>query len=131
MKLSKFLLPLLLLTGCASNPFNTAKTVEQKSYALYGTFVIVEEQAAVLMGYADVPASVKRAMQRADARAKPAADELKKAVDAYSRVRIGLEGSPDDARYAAENLSRVYMETRPIIVCLITIVRGGDTSCSN
>ncbi len=122
----------LILSACGSlSPFSAAKSTEQKAFAAYGTFVIVEEQAAKLVGDPTVPTSVKRALQRVDAKAKPAADELKKAADQVVLVKRDLNASADKKKAVAENLSKWYEAAKPSISCLAKIVSGGDISCSN
>lgn len=66
----------LALTACGANPFKDAENTQQEGYASYGTFVILEEQAAALVQNPAVPASVKLTLRRADAEAKPIADQL-------------------------------------------------------
>lgn len=67
---------LLALTACGANPYKDADTIQQKGYATYGTFVIVEEQAAALVQDPAVSGVVKLALRRADAKGKPIADAL-------------------------------------------------------
>lgn len=131
MKKAFVLLAVLTLAACASNPFSVAKTTEQKAYASYGTFVVMEQQGAKLIEDATVPVAVKRAIQRADAKAKPAADQLKLAVDQYLSIQRDLSASPDKKQEAAANLSKWYTNAKPTVECLLKVVSGGDTSCSN
>lgn len=69
-----------LLYGCASNPVALAQTPLQKAYALYGEFVIVEEQAAALKSAGTLTGKTLLAIQQADARVKPVADSLLVAI---------------------------------------------------
>jgi hypothetical protein len=132
MKVRSLLLgAVLLLAACASNPFSSAKTIEQKAFASYGTFVVAEEVGARVMGDTGVPASVKRAIQRADAKAKPTADQLKKTLDEYISIRDDLKASPDKKKAAAANLAKWYTDAKPVVDCLLKVATGGDTSCSN
>lgn len=64
------------LTACGVNPFQGAETIQQKGYASYGTFVILEEQAAAVAQDPAVPENVKQALRDADKEAKPVADDL-------------------------------------------------------
>lgn len=122
-----------LITGCGSlNPLASARTLEQKSYAAYGSFVIFEEQGAKLIQSAEVPNGVKRAIQDADRRAKPAADSLKAAADSVIAAKRQVEAGTSDKeklRIAASNLSKWYADAAPKIKCLISAVEGKP--CSN
>lgn len=123
----------LLVAGCAAlNPFSAANTLEQKSYALYGSFVIFEEQAAKIIQSPEVRASLKRDIQQADAVAKPAADQLKVAADSLIAAKRQLDaGATDKAkvRIAADNLSDWYRDAKPKIECFINIIE--EKPCSN
>lgn len=81
-----------LLPGCAHSPLSAAKDVEQRAFAVYGSFVIVEEQAAKMSRDPSVPASVKQALRGADARAKPSADALLSALQAYQTGAAAIKG---------------------------------------
>lgn len=123
---------LLSLSACASiNPFSPAKSLEQKSYALYGSFVIFEEQGAKLMSAPEVPNGAKRCIQRLDAVAKPAVDKLKIAADSLITVKRALDaGTGDKAKVeiAVKNLSTWYYDATPKVKALISAV-SEKTSC--
>jgi hypothetical protein len=76
------------LASCAStrevNAVAAAETVGQKAFATYSTFVALETTAAELVTDRRVPASVRRAIQKADAAGKPVADAL---LEAYRRLQ--------------------------------------------
>jgi len=132
--LSKVLLvaAALAVSACALNPFATARTLEQKSYALYGSFVIFEEQGAKMMLSTEVPNSVKFRLQQADSAAKPAVDALKDAADSVIAAKRQLaEGATDKEKVsiAVANLSQWYYDAKPKVECLIRTVEG--KSCSN
>lgn len=99
------LLPLLVLIialpGCLNAPTKAAQTPEQKAYAVYGTFVVLEEQAAVITQNANVPASVKRALAAADNVAKPSADALAVALKTYVATKANGSTSTLNAALAA------------------------------
>lgn len=75
------MVPVAILGGCGTvqevNAVATASTLEQRAFALYGTFVVLEEQAAVLVRDRSIPKDVRKAIQRADKIAKPLADRLR------------------------------------------------------
>ena len=80
-------------TGCVSNPVAAASDPEQKAYAVYGEFVITEEQAALAMQDGSVPLPVKQAIRGADAKAKPSADSLLKAFHDYESAVAAAKAS--------------------------------------
>lgn len=116
-----------LSAGCASiNPITAAKTLEQKVYATYGTFVVFETQAAELVKAPDVPAEVKALIKQADAAAKPAADAMFDAAVQLVKIKADLEaGQTTEERVliATQNLNRWYLEAEPRILALITAVK--------
>ncbi len=118
---------LLALAGCAAlNPFSPAKTLEQKSYALYGTFVVFEQQGAKVIQSPEVPNSVKRAIQQADATAKPAIDQLLVAANSLLTVKRELAAGTTDKEkinIAATNLKKWYDDSAPKVRCLIVVVQ--------
>jgi hypothetical protein len=114
----------LLVGACAS--------LERKSYALYGSFVIFEEQGAKLIQSPEVPNSVKLKIQEADKVAKPAADGLKSAADSVITAKRQLAAGTTDkekVRIAVANLSSWYYDVKPKIECLIRAVE--EKPCSN
>jgi hypothetical protein len=117
----------LALGACASlNPFSAAKTTEQKSYALYGTFVIFEQQGAKLIQSPEIPNSVKRAIQQADAVAKPSIDQLKVAADSLLSIKLQLQAGTSDKEkltIAATNLKKWYDDAVPKVRCLVIVVQ--------
>lgn len=87
-----------VMGGCAPNPVTTAKTLEQKAFATYGSFQIVEEQAAVLTERANpTPEAVKRVIRGADAQTKPVMDALLLAVQAYELAKSAAGAPPPGA----------------------------------
>lgn len=122
------LLALVTATGCQTlNPVASAETLEQKVYATYGSFVVFETQAAVLMQMPDVPLEVKKAIQQADAVAKPAADELLATAVRYAELKRGVEAgltTDEQVVVALTQLSQLYVETSPKIRALIFQVQG-------
>jgi len=83
--------------GCATNPVNTAQTLDQKAYAVYGAFVVMEESAARLKQDATVVTEVKQALTAADARAKPSADALLQAIQDYDSAATALKAGSGTA----------------------------------
>lgn len=120
----------LALSACASitAPVKTAETVEQKAYALYGTFVVFEEQGAALILDARTPLAVSRAIQRADAAVKPVADSTISAALELQRIRTAvLAGNSNTERLtiAATNLENYVARLEPLIANLVAAVAGG------
>jgi hypothetical protein len=121
---------MLLLQACAgANPISKAETTEQRAYATYGTFVIVEEQAAQLVSSGQVSDSTVRAIGRADAAVKPVADSLLDATLEFTVIRTEYEsGGTGEERFvrAMNELNGWVMRVRPLIANLISAVKGGE-----
>lgn len=113
---------MVLGAGCASlNPVKAANTSEQKAYALYGSFVIFEEQAAKLYQSPTASARVKAALRAADAAAKPVADKLLDATQAVLAIRVEIAAgtsTTDKLVIALQNLDRYITEAGPKIKAL-------------
>ncbi len=116
------------MSACGSlNPLARAQTVEQKAYAAYGQFLIVEEQAAAIVQEPSVPASAKQAVARADTVAKPVADKLLAAVLAVGQVRDDIaagKSTEEKLLISTANLQRWYDEVLPLVRDLASAVKG-------
>lgn len=97
--LSKLLL-FIFIAGCAGNAMKP-ETLEQKAFLAYGTFVVLEEQAAKVYADETVPADIKARIQAADEAAKPAADAMLEAAMALAAMR-DVGGEPWPAPELAE-----------------------------
>jgi len=124
------LVMMLVLQACAaSNPIARADTVEQKAYATYGTFVIIEEQAAKLVSSGRLPRSAVIAIGQADERAKPVADSLLDATLEFTVIKAEYEanGEGQDRFVAAMNgLNGWVSRAQPLIANLISAVKGAE-----
>lgn len=121
---------LFALQACAGvNPISKAETTEQRAFATYGTFVIIEEQAAKLVSSGSIPNSAIRAIGRADAQVKPVADSLLDATLEFTVIRVEFEagGSGEEKFVRAMNELNGWVErARPLIANLISAVQGAD-----
>lgn len=87
----------LALVGCAGSPLKVAQTTEQKAYALYGTFVIAEEQAAKLSApTSNLSPQAKGAIIAASQKAQPAVDAMLKGLSQYEAARADFEAAKID-----------------------------------
>jgi hypothetical protein len=120
----------LALQACAvTDPIQKAETTEQRAFATYGTFVIIEEQAAKLVSSGQIPDSAVRAIGRADAQAKPVADSLLDATLEFTVIRVEYEasGRGEDRFVRVMNELNGWVDrARPLIANLISAVRGAD-----
>ena len=121
---------LATLGACASlNPVSKADTAEQKAYALYGTFVVFEEQAAKLVSSSEVPENVKQALRDADKAAKPAADSLLDGVQQVLTVKRELAAGTttnEKLSIAVANLAGWYASAKPKVESLVSAVKGAN-----
>ena len=118
------------LQACeGSNPIAKAETTEQRAFATYGTFVIIEEQAAKLVSSCQLSDSAVRAIARADAQVKSVADSLLNATLEFTVIRAEFEaGETGEERFvrAMNELNSWVERARPLIANLITAVRGAE-----
>ena len=117
----------VILSGCHSNPLTVAQTPEEKAYALYGTFVVFEEQAAIVIKQAATPVDAKTAIRKADAAAKPVADALLAAVREYILIKGELAAGTttnDKLVLATANLNKWVAQATPLIQALVISVGG-------
>lgn len=133
---------LAVLTGCVANPVKEAETLEQRAYALYGTYVIFQEKAAVLVQDATVPERIKQTLRDADKVAYPAAESLVDAVATVSDIRdiINMCGAlavpeanpactPTNERRLANaitNLGAIYFKAQPVVLNLVATVNRSN-----
>ncbi len=85
------LMMMLSLSACITlqAPVNTAESPEQKAFALYGTFVNIQEVAARHVTSGKATDSQIKLIQSADAIAYPLAVALKDAAFAYRDAKEG------------------------------------------
>lgn len=118
---------LLLSSGCAMTPSGAAKSAEQQAFAVYGTFTVMEEQAAILMTTPSVPIDAKERIQRADQAAKPLIDQVLRTALAAMKLRRTLQAGGGDAtalQLATVDLERLTAQATPLLTILVTAVEG-------
>lgn len=116
------------LSACGSlSPLSHAQTVEQKAYAVYGEFVVIEEQAAAVVQSAEVPVNVRKAVADADTVAKPIADALLNAAATVKKVQAEIavgQSTEEKLVIATANLQKWVDELGPALQNLVSAVRG-------
>lgn len=118
----------LLLPGCGiTAPVKQAETVEQKAYALYGTYVIFQVKAAELVQDPATPENVKQDLRDADKAAYPLAESLVDASLEVEAIRQQIAiGLTTEARLtiAISNLSTIYFSAAPKLLAVVAAVKG-------
>lgn len=117
----------MISASCAVNPVSTASTVDQKTYALYGEFVVFEELGAQLVKSTSTPAAVVSAIRKADATAKPAMDNALAAEQLAQAIRIQLAAgatTQDKLNVALTNLDSWVAQATPLVSNLVDAVKG-------
>jgi hypothetical protein len=118
----------LLLAACGVlRPVSHAQTTEQKAWALYGEFVVYQEQGAALVQDPAVPAEVKAAIRAADQAAHPVAEALYQATRAVSETRrMAAQGalSAEELAAAQAKLASTYADAVGALSNLINLVKG-------
>lgn len=117
---------LAYLQGCATvaGPVRAAETTEQKAFALYGTFVVFEEQGAKLVVDSRIDVNARRAIQRADLAAKPVADDLLEAALELNAIREDFNASDSRLEFAARNVESIVLRMEPLLAELVRSVKG-------
>lgn len=125
-----FVVMLALQACAASNPIAKAETTEQRAFATYGTFVIIEEQAAKLVSSGELSNSAVQAIARADKQAKSVADSLLDATLEFAVIKAEFEagGSGEEKFVRSMNELNGWVErAKPLIANLIAAVRGAES----
>ena len=121
---------LLVLQACvASNPMAQAETAEQRAYAAYGTFVILEEQVAKLISSGKLSRSSVIAIGHADSLAKPVADSLIAATLEFQEIRKKYEANETgEEKYIAamNSLNQWTEQFLPLVNNLISAAKGAQ-----
>ena len=124
------LLIMVALAGCkGANPIAAAETSEQRAYAAYGTFVIMQEKAVDLARNETLSRSVRLGIINAEERAKPVADSLLGAINEYEAIRAQLDAgttTEDQMVIASNNLNNWVSRLIPLTTQLIAAVQGAD-----
>ncbi len=85
------------LGGCATanqiNAIASAESVEQRAFALYGSFVVLEERAAELVQDRSIPKATRKRIQLADKVAKPLADRVRGLAVDLNAARLAYNTS--------------------------------------
>jgi hypothetical protein len=96
-------------------------------YATYAMFVIFQELGARAAKERGVSPAVRDAIIRADAAAKPVADNLYHALQLYESVRAELQAgksTQEKLDVATVNLNRWITEAAPLVAGLVQAVNG-------
>lgn len=97
----------VLLAGCPAGmgpraPFEAAQTQEQQAFALYGTFLVVKDQAARVAENPATPDAAVEAIARADLVVSPVFNALHDAAIAVLKARAEVEsGAPAETLSSA------------------------------
>jgi len=121
---------MFLLQACGSaNAIKQAETVEQRAYAAYGQFTIVEEQAAKLVSSGVLTNSQVIAIGRADEAAKKVADPMIELTLEFEQIRAEYEsGGVGEVRFvnAMSNLNGWVERLLPLIANLQSAKKGAE-----
>lgn len=108
----------VMLPGCGINrPLEEAKTLEQKAFATYGSFVIVKEQAAKLYVDPTTPEEVKKALKSANDAATGPINLMYEGAVALKNARADLDAgrtTEEKVLIAAQELLNWYLAARPV-----------------
>lgn len=139
--IAAFLMPTMLLfggvtvatlPGCASvteiSAVAQAETTQQRAFALYGTFVVLEERAADMIADRSIPKTVRQRIQQLDKITKPAADIVFDLASQLNTARRTLDapGGATSAKVAAltTQLAGAINTLAPRVSALVAAVEG-------
>jgi len=121
-------LVVVLVAACANNPVRVAQTTEQKAYALYGTFVIVEEQAVKLtLPTSNLNQQAKASIINAVQRAQPAIDTMLSGLEKAQKAKADFDAQRIDKpafQVVVDNLGNWVQQAEPLVLSLTTAVKG-------
>jgi hypothetical protein len=115
------------LVGCAANPFKVAETPEQRAFALFGTFVALEETAADIIEDPNVSEEVKARIRTTDQQAQPIVQGMYDAAQLVVRLRaeygVDPEATPlQRVTSAIQSLENWIIQARPVVAALQTAI---------
>lgn len=132
-----FLLPVLALAplqGCETyDAVGAADTIGQKTFALYGEFVIAKEAAADIVEQPTTPSSVKRAIVQSNRLATPLIHAARDLAIEYSQLRERLKEAKTDGEKkslignistVATSLISAYNKAEPDVRKFVTNVNS-------
>lgn len=124
------LVGLLTLAGCAGTPVGQAKTLEQKVYALYGSFVIIQEQVAELTAEGSgLNRDTQLQLIRTVRRGQPVIDAMLDAFEEYEKARANLSDDESAADYietVTASLENWVEQADSLVNSLRSALRGGN-----
>lgn len=131
LRLQFLLIFVLALQACgAANAIKKAETAEQRAYAAYGEFTIVEEQAAKLVSSGQLDNRSIAAIGRADEAAKQVADPMIELTLEVTAIRREYEegGGTGQERFisATNNLNGWVERLIPLIANLQSAKEGAE-----
>lgn len=93
MFMTPLLLAVALVAACGSlNPFQAAEGLDEKAYAVLGTYAIVQKQALRVVEDETLSPTIRRTAAEADAKAMPILKGLDQALDLYLDAKEALAG---------------------------------------
>ena len=120
---------IVLLAGCASIGFKTpieqAQSVEQRAYAIYGTYVVTQERAASLVRSGRLKRIYILRIKQADKIAKPAADAvLELTTDVIKTRKLLKTDKSKTARLEilVDSLNNAITNLKPKLTALVKAV---------
>ena len=119
----------LFLAGCAATGFKTpieqAQSVEQKAYAIYGTYVATQERAASVVRSGRLKRIYILRIKQADKLAKPAADavlELTTDVIATRKLLKTDKSKTAKLEILVDSLNNAITDMKPKLTALVKAV---------
>jgi hypothetical protein len=119
----------MLLAGCetvqAVNAVAAAESTEQRGFALYGTYVVLQERAAELVRDRSIPKAVRKRIQDADRIAYPLAERVRVLAIELNAARMAFntaQGPADKVAATSAALGQAIVILAPAIQAVTAAV---------
>ena len=119
------------MAACATfdsaNPFASANSAEQKAFAMYGTFVILQERGADIVKNRSLPLKVRKNVKKANKIAFPVAKKLRAMAVHVIKTRMQLKQGkihPDFLKQSVIALDELIVKFGPMLTSMKKAVEG-------
>lgn len=119
----------LVLVGCGTvakqiDAIGTAETTEQRAYALYSSYVILQERAAVMVRDTSLPKAVRLRIQQVDRLAHPAASAVRDTYRTVQQARAALQAGTGSAERVSQLSATLASRTASLATHVGTLTKA-------
>lgn len=118
---------LIILVGCAnSNPIERAQTIEQKAYAVYGTYIILLEQVADFAENENIPIDLRLKVIDAQQLTNFPVENFLELLMMYSDLIHSENVNPHELENMTLNIEEGITDITPMLTSLATLLRSNQ-----